>query len=221
MIKHVGRHNNKKVVIVFRQLQDMNSHMALVVYTDTMPANYHDNMMKVLESAVGQQAKDFADALHRSVFNDGRNMLQTLHSNGWLKKVQTSQVIVEASPKSHVRLDELNEIINKIDAGGEAADKLKQLDAQRGLYDPAKAIKEPTDVVADAEIVNETEVPTIASDGVLTDEVIAQNTLQQAEQMEAQIKTLEAEVGRLREEAYSMAPSLKPKRKYTRKKKVA
>jgi len=211
MIKHVGRHNNKKVVIIFRQLQDMQSHMALVLYTDTIPANYHDGLMKVLESPVGQQAKDFADALHRSVFNDGRNMLQTLHSNGWLKKVQTSQVIVEASAKSHVRLDELNEIINKLDQGGEAAQRLKELDAQSGLYDPAKAIKEPTDVIADASVVNETEVPIVEA-GVLTNEVIAQNTLQQAEQMEAQIKTLEAEAKRLREEAYEMAPSLKPKR---------
>lgn len=219
MIKHVGRHNNKKVVIIFRQLQDMNQHMALVLYTDTLAANYHDDLMKVLESPVGQQAKDFADALHRSVFNDGRNMLQTLHSNGWLKKVQSSQVIVEASPKSHVRLDELNDIINKLEQGGEAAQQLKELDAQAGLYDPAKAIKEPTDVIADASVVNETEVPIAPmSDGVLTDEIIAQNTLQQAEQMEAQVKQLEAEAKRLREEAYTMAPSLKPKRKYTRKK---
>lgn len=219
MIKHVGRHNNQKVVIVFRQLHDDQAHMALVLYSDRLPANYHDNLMKVLESPVGQQSKDFADALHRSIFNDGRNMLQTLHSNRWLKKVQTSQVIVEATPKSHVRLDELNDIINKIEEGGEAAQQLKEFDENRGLYDPMKHVSQE-EMMNAAEAVNETEVADVQTD-VLSNDFLAKNNIEQAEQMEAQIKSLEAEAKRLREEAYEMAPALKPKRKYTRRKTAA
>ena len=36
MIKHVGKHNDKKIAIVYREVPS-EAHMALVVYTDTLP----------------------------------------------------------------------------------------------------------------------------------------------------------------------------------------
>ena len=35
MIKHVGRHNNKRVVIAYRQVPD-EDHMCLVIYSETL-----------------------------------------------------------------------------------------------------------------------------------------------------------------------------------------
>jgi len=233
MMKHIGRHNNEKVILVFRQLPAPTEHMALVLHTSKLPADYHDSIMKVLESAAGQQARDFADALHRNLFPDGRNMLNVLHHNGWLKKVQTSQVIVEPNAKSHVRLDEINKIINEMDQGAEAAQRLKDLDSQSGLQtrnrnpQPEQPMISPRDLAAEAMIDNSVSTDPIPvadplqapSDGILSDVDIARNTLQQADQMEAQMKSLEAEATRLREEAYDMAPSLKPKRGRGRSKK--
>ena len=48
MIKHVGRHNNQKVVVVFREVPG-EAHMALVVYSDNIPSQIHDDIMSVLE----------------------------------------------------------------------------------------------------------------------------------------------------------------------------
>ena len=65
MIKHVGKHNQRKVAIVYKTIPD-ETHMALVVYTDSLPSMIHDEAMKVLESEVGQNAKELADALFRT-----------------------------------------------------------------------------------------------------------------------------------------------------------
>jgi len=225
MIKHIGRHNNDKVILVFRQLPSPQEHMALVLYTGRLGAAYHDSMMKVLESNAGQTSNDFADVLHRNLFPDGRNMLNALHHEGWLKKVPTSQVIVEANAKSHIRLDELNNIINEMATGAEAQKRLEDLDTSSGLQTaPQKNIPQERisamDMAAAADLgiadqnpVDEVVVDeAMAGDGVLSDVDIAQNTINQAAQMEA-------EATRLREEAYAMAPSLKPTTKTAAKRK--
>ena len=77
MIKHIGKHGDRKVAIIFREVPQ-EEHMCLVIYPDTMPVAMHDSIMKVIESPVGQTAENLGDALFRSLFNDGRPMLQTL-----------------------------------------------------------------------------------------------------------------------------------------------
>jgi len=41
MIKHVGKHNQRKVAIVYKTVPN-EDHMALVVYTDNLPMMIHD-----------------------------------------------------------------------------------------------------------------------------------------------------------------------------------
>ena len=65
MIKHVGKHNQRRVAIVYRKVPD-EAHMCLIAYTDSLPSMVHDEAMKCLESEVGQQAKELADALFRT-----------------------------------------------------------------------------------------------------------------------------------------------------------
>ena len=137
MIKHVGRHNNKKCIILYKTVPN-EDHMCLILYSDTLPRSYHDGIMSLLESDVGQQAKEFSDALFRRTFNDGRNMLQTLHSEGLIKKVPNGQVIVTPNAKSQIRLDELNTILGQLESGDEGAKKLADLDANAGLVNPAQ-----------------------------------------------------------------------------------
>jgi hypothetical protein len=49
MIKHVGKHNNKRCIILWRKVPN-EDHMALVAYPDLMARHIHDDIMKYLES---------------------------------------------------------------------------------------------------------------------------------------------------------------------------
>ena len=207
MIKHVGRQGDKKVVVVFREVPE-EEHMALVVYPDQLQQTLHDDLMNAIQSTKGQQAKDLGDALHGIVGTNGQTILNTIHSERFMKKIRTQDIIMVPAPNNPgVRLDELNKIIRDLDTGSEAAGKLAEMDANAGLADPQK---KAAGVVSSAAVMGNT-------GGALTDEAIAQNLVQQAEQMKAQMATLEAEAARLMEEAQSLNPSLKPKAKRGRK----
>ena len=131
MIKHVGRHNEQKVAIVFKTLPNDPNH-ALVVYSDTLPTFMHDGMMSVLESKNGQAASELANELDKHTLGDGRNILQALHADGYLTKVETRHVIVEANSKSGVRLDELNKMLGEMSTTGikdQAQDLIRRANA--------------------------------------------------------------------------------------------
>jgi hypothetical protein len=212
MIKHVGKHNQKRVAIVYRTVPD-EDHMALVAYADSMPSMVHDEVMKVIESEVGQNAKELADALFRTIMADGTNCLTTLHKGGWLKKVPCNQVIVTPTAKSTCRLDELNKLLKKIEEGGDAAQALADMDANRGIRGVIQEGRELGQPVVDP-------TRTSASDtgGVLTDDALSQQRTAQAEKMEAEAKSLLAEAKRLKQEATQLS---QPKAKNVGKTKKA
>ena len=206
MIKHVGRQGDKKVVVVFREVPE-EEHMALVVYPDQLQQTLHDDLMNAIQSVKGQEAKDLGNALHGITGTNGRTILNTIHSERFMKKVRTQDILMIPQPNNPgIRLDELNKIIRDLDTGADAAAQLADMDANAGLADPQKKAKGIAAAAA-----------ATGSTGVLTDEAIAQNLVQQAEQMKAQMATLEAEAARLMEEAQSLNPALKPKAKRGRK----
>jgi hypothetical protein len=138
--KHVGVANNKKVIIIQRQLAGDDAHMAAILYSDILPSRYHDDVMQVLESTEGQQAYEFRDILQRRMMADGNNMLQALSSENYIKRVAQSAIIVKPNSKSSIRLDELNKLLNEAGRGDEAVKKLDALDASLGLNDdPSKS----------------------------------------------------------------------------------
>jgi len=192
MMKHIAKHNGKKCIVVFRKIPG-DEHLALVVYGDNIPSQIHDDIMRVVEGPVGQQEHEFASALHRSVLTDGRNALSALHSEGYLKKVPTNQVIMTPTSTSTVRLDELNKIVDEINTGESAKAELAKNDAARGIVDPATK-RAPVQAPVD---------------GALSDIDIANNMIQQAEQMEAEANSLLAEAKRMIAEAKSMLPKTK------------
>lgn len=203
MMKHVGRHNNKKVAIIFRQVPD-EDHMALVVYTETIPSRLHDEIMEVLESPIGQDAKDLGDALFRHTMADGENCLTAVHKGGYMKKVPTIQVIVTPNATSSCRLDELNDIIKQMEGGEEAVKKLAEIDASQGMRGN-KEVAEETARKA-AKKTTASEVNTSSTD-VLSDAEIAKQRLDQASRMEAEAKGLLAEAKRLKDEAKALTPA--------------
>jgi len=204
-IKHVGKHGDRKVAIIYRTVPG-EEHMALVIYPDTLSAAFHDSVMRVIESDEGQDSLSLSDSMFKSLLTDGRPMLQTLHKEGKIKKVNTNQIVVTPNATSHVRLDELNKVMDGIEAGGEAAEKMAELDSHAGLVDPSsnRVNKEVADTV---------------TDDTISDATLAKQMNAQAKQMEAEGKSLVAESKRLIKEAKKLNPVKKPKK--TAKKKTA
>jgi len=131
MIKHLGKHGERKCAIMFREVPD-EEHMCLVVYPMNMQSQLSNDFMKALESVECQQAETLGDAMHSKMFSDGTTILQRCHKERWIKKVKTADVIVTATPTSNVRLDELNRILNEMKQGEDAIKRMAQLDADGG-----------------------------------------------------------------------------------------
>jgi hypothetical protein len=213
MIKHVGKHNNKKIVVLWRKVPG-EDHMALLCYSDTLPRMIHDEVMRALESAIGQNAKDFSDVLFRTVMGDGRNALEVLHKEGMIKKVPTSQVLITPTAKSSVRLDELNNILDQMDKGEEAIKKMADLDSNSGLQ-TKKRVREGREVgmPPNNSSVSRTNIDVEATDsaaaylkGTFSDSDLIEQRLSQAQQMQKQAEQLLAEAKRLTEEAQQLSP---------------
>jgi hypothetical protein len=201
ILKHVGRHNDKRIVLAFRQVPG-DEHMCLVIYSDTLPQLLHDEVMQCLESPVGQAAEELSDALFRVTMKDGRNCLDTLHRSGFLKKVATNQVIITPNAKSNVRLDELNTILNEMKTGEEAVRRLADLDKNKGLTTRKKEAKEVGANPASRTAV--ADVSTYATiEEVLTDDQLASQRIAQAAKMKLEAQQLLAEAERLEKEAAS------------------
>ena len=203
MIKHVGRHGDRKVAIVFREVPG-EEHMCLVVYTETLPVAMHDALMRAIESPTSQAAENLGDALFRELFNDGRPMLQTFHAEGMLKKVQTKQVVVTPNPSSHVNLEEMNAILRKMKLGESAIREMADLDANRGITGKVRPRDEfGREIGAPTDQVRAGSASIAGSDAAraLDDAALAQNFQQQAQRMAAEARSLLAESDRLIKEA--------------------
>ena len=212
MLKHIGRHGDRKVAIIFRELPG-EEHMCLVIYPETLPTHFHNTIMGILESAPGQASPNLADVLHRNLLPDGRVILQALHNEGMLKKIQTNQVIVTPAANSSVKLDELNRIVKEMESGADALKRMQELDASAGFVDPAtkrkaeRAFKEGR--IAEAEAI--VAPLTAPAGGALDDKALAANMLAQAKKMEMDAKGLVAEAARMKKEAQKMFPTVNMK----------
>jgi hypothetical protein len=200
-LRHVGKHGDRKVAIVFREVPG-EPHMCLVVYTELLNRTVHDPLVKCIESDIGQNSKNLADALNRSYTTDGQIILQKLHAEGQLKKVQTELIVMTPTPGTQIKLSELNTILDEMERGEAAVQKLADMDSQLGMQDPVQVAKRmrgdavPQNAVA----------PLAASDDALGDNAIANNLRQQAMRMSAEAKGLLAEADRLLQEANTMDP---------------
>ena len=210
-MKHIGRITNTgmKCIVVFRELYDekgnvVDNNNCLVVETERLPDMEHDDIVRVVESDAAQDANQFYEIAHRSMFSDGIPMLQGLHNKKYLRKYPTNQVELTPNPSTQILLSEVNEIIRKQATGMSEADINNSM-----VNDTDKAPREmgsntrldPTQTIDQA-------IPT--NEPALDETAIAQNLLTQAD-------TFLAEAERLKSEAYEMAPDLKPKRGRPRK----
>lgn len=213
--KHIGKHGDRKVAVVFKEVPD-EDHMSLVIYTEVLQSAMHDAIMKIIESPPGQEAKDLGDVLFRNLFPDGRPMLETLHKEGMIKKVPSSQILMTPNASSHIRLDELNKILKEMSQGEEALKKLVELDNASGLVDPA--LKRAAEAAfKEKSAMKNVNVPSAPE--VLGDVELAKNLRNQAVRMKAEAEGMLQESARLLKEAESLdGISVAAKRTKTSKK---
>lgn len=209
MLKHVARHNQQRAIIVFRTLPG-EEHMALIVYSGALPKVVHDDLMKCVESAAAQSTPDLSNVLHRTLGVDGENLLTTLHKSHWLKKVPTNQVIVTPTPKTTIRLDELNKLLAEMSQGEEAVKRMAELDASKGMVGQKKTGKSK---VVETEVgvppnsrAGEVDIDAIQN-SILSDADLAEQRLTQAADMKKQAEQLLAEAKRLEQEANELTPT--------------
>lgn len=203
-MKHIGRVANTgmKCIVVFREIYDDRGNVSdpnhcLVVETERLPDMEHDDVVRVVESPAGQEAGQFYEIAHRSMFSDGLNMLTKLHNRGYLRKYPTDQIELTPNASTVIKLSEVNEIIRKQSTGMSESDIANSMVDDTDQPPRTSTSLDPTQTIDQA-------VPA-PSEGVMDDTAIAQNMLAQAE-------TFLAEAQRLQNEAYEMAPDLKPKR---------
>ncbi len=193
-LKHVGRikTNKRKIVVAYRVVPG-ESDQCLIVQTENLSADEHDSLIKAVESAAGQQAYEFGEAMARNTLPDGRNMLAGFHTTGKIRKVKTTEVEMTPTNSDAISLDELNKII---------ADQQGVTVADLALKGPdGETVKAKTETVDPASVYTD-EATTEVQDGVVTDEVLAA-------QYRSQADTLFKEAKALREQAEELVPTKK------------
>ena len=202
-MKHIGQVTNTgmKCIVVFREIYDENGHVTdgnncLIVETERLPDMLHDDMVRVVESPTAQSSDEFYTVAHRNMFSDGINMLVKLHNHGLLKKYQTKDILVTPNTFTKVPLNEINEIVRKQKTG------MSPQDIENSMQDDTDKPPRTSTSLSPSQTIDQA-VET--GEQPMDDTAIAKTMIAQAD-------TYEQEVKRLREEAYSMAPDLKPKR---------
>ena len=201
LTRHVGRLNNtgQRCVVVYRKLPD-DSNSALIIQPDQLPDMYHDNLMDVIKGAPAQKTHELSQVLHRNKFGDGSPMLQTLHARGFLKKMEVDNITLMPYPNHPLPLSAANrEIDGDIVASEQAAlAALNEASATPPAQEDILPVENRVPVEIDAPVDT---VPPDASDK----SAIAANLISQA-------MLMEEDANRLREQAYELDATLRPKK---------
>lgn len=191
LMKHVGKFGEKPCVVVFREVPNEPDN-CLIVESNSLIDQKHDDLMNVVQSAEAQESNNIADVLSRRQFSDGTNILNDLHFSKKLQKVPVDMVFLTPTPSDKISLKEVNVEINKLDGG----------------YTPP--ITDP--ISAGTQTISE------SAEIVAPDASVAESLLVQAELLEQDAKTLLDDAEAKKSEAFKLDPNLKPKKSSTKKK---
>jgi len=182
--KHSGQLANTgvRVAVVFRKLPNDETN-CLIVETERLPDSYHDYIIQCLNSKESAETNDFYEVLNRRTFPDGSNCLTSLHQRGFLRKEPVTNIVMLPLPGQAVPLALINATIDK---------KVDQYVAQQNAAKTA---------------LENTEVPAVPAISVTTDDPVAV-----AKGLILQAELLEQDALAKREEAYGLAPDLRPGR---------
>ena len=214
-IKHVGRIKNtgRRCIVVFREMYNDQGHVVdenncLILETETLPDAEHQDIMRIVESEPAQATGDVFNIFARERLGSGVPALQWMAQTQRLRKFPTNNIELTPDSRTAIGLDTLNKIVKMQKAGA------SQQDIENALRDDTDMPPRQAESVAqtvneanpDATDVTATPAETQSGEnGVMDDTVIAQSYMSQADMFEQQAKEL-------REQAYVLDPTLKPKR---------
>ena len=92
IMKHVGSVGDKPCVVVFREVPNEPDN-CVVVETDGLDPQKHDDLMNVVQSLEAQESNNISEVLARRQFTDGTNMLNDLHFSKKLTKIGVDHLI--------------------------------------------------------------------------------------------------------------------------------
>lgn len=182
MKKHIGmvKSTGRRCVVVFMQLPGKEDH-ALILDSEALPERWHNPIMEVLDSVEGQQERNFYNILGRRIMPDtGETMLESVHRGGYMRPEPIDNIVMLPMPNWPVPLAEIVKAMNDIE-GQQQAQNTQYAEENR-----FNRIQENQNIQA-----NEAQINT------------ARGLLIQAQD-------LEFEAAKKREQAYRMAPSLRP-----------
>jgi hypothetical protein len=213
-MKHVGKVGEKPCVVLYREVPG-EPESALVVQTNNLPDAMHDALMNVVQSPEAQEANDVADVLDRRQFNDGSNMLQQLHFDKRIEKVQVALVSLTPTPQDSILLSEVNAEIRKIQNNSNPP--LKTDPVQPAANALNETVVNPVVAESDPTLARSI-TPVVASES--SEAQIAVNLIQQAALLEEDAQALLRDADAKKQEAYRLNPELEPKKGPGRPKKI-
>ena len=186
MMKHVGVYGEKPCIVVFRELPD-DEQNALVILSDSLEGQFHDDIMSVVDSAEAQESNNISEVFFRRRLTDGENMLEALHTRQKLVKAPVNMVNLTPLPNQSVSLEEVNR-------------ELKQI--ENDSNPPLKTESDVARIDTGAPVVEDGSDP----------EAVANNLLSQATLLEEDAKALIEDAEAKRKQAFDLAPDLRPKK---------
>ena len=186
MMKHVGVYGEKPCIVVFRELPD-DEQNALVIISDSLEGQFHDDIMSVVDSAEAQESNNISEVFFRRRLTDGENMLEALHTRQKLVKAPINMVSLTPLPNQTVSLEEVNR-------------ELKQIENESNP--PLKTESDVARIDTGAPVVEDGSDP----------EAVANNLLSQATLLEEDAKALIEDAEAKRKQAFDLAPDLRPKK---------
>ena len=185
-MKHVGVYGEKPCIVVFRELPD-DEQNALVILSDSLEGQFHDDIMSVVDSAEAQESNNISEVFFRRRLTDGENMLEALHTRQKLVKAPVNMVNLTPLPNQTVSLEDVNK-------------ELRQIENESNP--PLKTETEAARIDTGAPVVEDGSDP----------EAVANNLLSQATLLEEDAKALIEDAEAKRKQAFDLAPDLRPKK---------
>ena len=185
-MKHVGVYGEKPCIVVFRELPE-DEQNALVILSDSLEGQFHDDIMSVVDSAEAQESNNISEVFFRRRLTDGANMLEALHTRQKLVKAPVNMVSLTPLPNQTVSLEDVNK-------------ELRQIENESNP--PLKTETDVARIDTGAPVVEDGSDP----------EAVANNLLSQATLLEEDAKALIEDAEAKRKQAFELAPDLRPKK---------
>src|SRR5579859_654766 len=197
-MKHIGRLKNtdQRCVIVFMQMPGLEDH-ALVINTEALPPRYEAHLMEVLESPEGQASQDLAQVMSRRFMPETqRDLLNDFHFQGYLRREPIDNIILFPRPNMPFAL---RDVLTKM--GRSVPERMEPIQPTRAQIEEIYS-SDPSNSEAARHKFN----PYTNNQGAAS----AEHSLGIANNMLIDAQLLEEEASRKRQEAYRLAPELRP-----------